>query len=107
MKNLAKLFIVALVALCPFAVQAQTAAPKSKMKSGTLVEYSPEKMVVNLNTSTEPLVFASPQGVAFVDESGATVPAEAIKPNLSVTVYYTKDGDKLTATKVVVEKPKS
>jgi len=109
MKTLANLLILGVAALLPFTADAQTevAGSKTKMKSGTLVEFSPEKMVVNVNTSSQPLVFAAPQGVTFVDEAGNAVPVEAIKPNLSVTVTYTKDGEKLTASKVVVEKPKS
>ena len=106
MKTLARLLILSVAVLLPLTVHAQADGAKTKVKAGTLVEFGPTKWVVNLNTSTQPLVFTSTQGVTFVDETGNPVPVEAIKPNLSVTVTYTKSGGALVASKVVIAKPK-
>jgi len=40
----------------------------------------------------------------YVDETGAPVSMETVKSGLPVTVYYTKDGDNMVASKVVVRK---
>ena len=40
----------------------------------------------------------------YVDEAGNPVEIETVKSGVPVTVYYSKDGDKMVATKVVVKK---
>ncbi len=39
----------------------------------------------------------------YVDEAGYPVEVETVKSGVPVTVYYSKSGDKMVATKVVVK----
>ena len=39
-----------------------------------------------------------------MDENGAPVSVETVKSGLPVTIYYTRDGDRMIANKVVVRK---
>jgi hypothetical protein len=40
----------------------------------------------------------------YVDQNGNPVSMETVKSGLPVTVYYTQEGDKMVASKVVVQR---
>ena len=58
--------------------------------------------MVKSETSAEPVRYTYTKTTTYVDENGAPVSMETVKSGLPVTVYYTKDGDNMIASKVVV-----
>lgn len=44
------------------------------------------------------------KSTTYVDETGAPVSMETVKSGLPVRVYYTRDGERMIAEKVVVRK---
>ncbi len=71
---------------------------------GTLSEFGTDTLVIKTETAPEPLRYTYSKTTTYVDETGAPVSIETVKSGLPVTVYYTKDGDKMIATKVIVRK---
>ena len=71
---------------------------------GTVSEYGPETFAVKSTTSTTPVNYSYSKTTTYVDENGNTVSSELVKSGAPVTVYYTQDGDKMVATKVIVRK---
>ena len=52
----------------------------------------------------KPALLATPATTTYVDEAGNPVKVETVKSGAPVTVFYSKSGDKMVATKVVVRK---
>jgi hypothetical protein len=71
---------------------------------GTVSEVGPDAIVVRTETSTTPLKYSYTKTTTYVDETGAPVTIETVKSGLPVTVYYTLEGDRMVANKVVVRK---
>lgn len=71
--------------------------------TGTISEFGPEGIVIKTTTSTGPVRYGSEKTTTYVDESGRAVSMKTVKSGLPVTVYYTKVGDRLVASKVVVK----
>jgi len=71
--------------------------------SGTVSSFSPDMIVIRTTTSSMPITYQSNQSTTFVDESGKPVDVAVIQSGMPVTVFYSKSGDKLVATKVVVK----
>ncbi len=72
--------------------------------AGTISEFTPDTIVVRSETSTAPLRYYYTDATTYVDESGAPVTVKTVKSGLPVTVYYTKVGDRLVASRVIVRK---
>jgi hypothetical protein len=72
--------------------------------AGTISEVSPHSIVVRSQTSSSPMSYSYTKSTTYVDETGAPVTIETVKSGLPVTVYYTRDGDRMVADKVVVRK---
>lgn len=72
--------------------------------AGTISEFGPDVLVVTTETAPEPIRYAYTTKTVYVDETGAPVTLTTVKSGLPVTVYYTKVGDKMVASKVVVKK---
>lgn len=72
--------------------------------TGTVSQFGPDTIVVKTTTSPDPVTYSSTKTTTYVDESGKPVAVETVKSGVPVTVYYSKDGDKMVATKVVVKK---
>lgn len=70
--------------------------------AGTISEFGPDTIIVRSATSPTPIRYGYTKTTTYVDEAGKTVSIETVKSGLPVTVYYTKDGDSMVATKVVV-----
>jgi len=85
---------------------AQTAVTTTSTTSsmGTISEFSPEVMMIKTETSTAPVRYTYTKTTTYVDEAGQPVSVETVKSGAPVTVYYTKDGDNMVATKVIVRK---
>jgi len=72
--------------------------------AGTISQFTPDCIVVKSTTSTDPLSYSSSKTTTYVDEDGNPVSVETVKSGAPVIVYYTKDGDRMVATKVVVQR---
>ncbi len=72
--------------------------------AGTISEFGPELLVIRTETAPEPIRYSYTTKTVYVDETGAPVTLTTVKSGLPVTVYYTKVGDKMVASKVVVRK---
>jgi hypothetical protein len=91
---------------------AQTAIPSSTTTTttsattsdGTVSQFSPNTIVVSSTTSAPPVSYSYSKTTTYVDENGNPVSSETVKSGAPVTVYYTQDGDKMVATKVIVRK---
>jgi len=71
---------------------------------GTISEFGPETIVIRSTAAAEPLRYTYSKTTTYVDESGAPVSIETVKSGLPVTVYYTKVGDQLVASRVIVKR---
>jgi hypothetical protein len=72
--------------------------------AGTVSEFSPEVITVRSETSSTPVSYSYTKTTTYVDENGNPVSQEVVKSGAPVTVYYTQDGDRMIASKVVVRK---
>ena len=72
--------------------------------AGTVSQFGPDTIVVKTTTSPDPVSYSYTKTTSYVDEDGKPVTIETVKSGVPVTVYYDKDGDKMVATKVVVNK---
>ena len=70
--------------------------------AGTISEFGADTIIVRSETSPTPIRYSYGKTTTYVDESGKAVSMEIVKSGLPVTVYYTKDGDRMVATKVIV-----
>jgi hypothetical protein len=55
-------------------------------------------------TSSSPMSYSYTKSTTYVDETGAPVSMETVKSGLPVTIYYTREGNRMVADKVVVQK---
>ena len=77
---------------------------KTITSAGTISEFSPKAIVIKTETEPNPLSYTYTKTTTYVDETGAPVSMSIVKSGLPVTVYYTKDGDTMVASKVIVRK---
>jgi len=109
-RNLSSLTFLGVMLFTANLASAQTAAPSTTSTTttttsdGTVSQFGPDSFVVKSTTSTTPLSYSYSKTTTYVDEDGNPVSSETVKSGAPVTVYYTQDGDKMTATKVVVRK---
>src|SRR5690242_10038360 len=74
--------------------------------NGAFTEYVPgsETMVVRSEAGTSPLRYSVTKQTTIVDETGAPVAIERISPGSHLSVQYTGSGDRLVASRVVVQR---
>jgi len=105
--------ILASAAFLGLTVATVSAAPKLPVQevaetttttSGTISDFGTDRMVIHTKTSRTPLGYTFTKTTTYVDENGTPVAFETVKSGLPVTVYYTKDGDRMVASKVVVRR---
>lgn len=72
--------------------------------SGTLTELTPGAIVIKTTTAPAPLPYTFTKTTTYVDENGNAVSMKTVKSGAPVTVFYTKNGDTLVASKVVVKR---
>jgi hypothetical protein len=106
----AALSLAAIGATMPRAANAETIETTKQVSSsttysGTVSEIAPSSstIVIKSQSSPEPMRYMFNEKTTFVDSSGNMVSQESIR-NQPVTVYYTKDGDQMVVSKVVVTK---
>jgi len=95
---------VAIAQTTTITTPATTSTTTTTSSDGTISQYGTDTIVVKSTTSTTPLTYSYSKTTTYVDESGNAVSSETVKSGAPVTVYYTKDGDKMIATKVIVRK---
>ncbi len=97
------------VLIMPCAVFAQQATTVREVtttteSAGTISEFSPDTIVVRSGTSSTPSKYTYTKSTTYVDETGSPVSIETVKSGLPVTIYYTREGDRMIANKVVIQK---
>ena len=99
--------IASLLLAITSATYAQTAVETTTTTTnagGVISEFGPDILVLKSETAPEPIRYTYTTKTVYVDETGAPVTMTTVKSGLPVTVYYTKVGDKMVASKVVVKK---
>ena len=99
--------IASLLLAITSATYAQTAVETTTTTTnagGVISEFGPDILVLKTETAPEPIRYTYTTKTVYVDETGAPVTMTTVKSGLPVTVYYTKVGDKMVASKVVVKK---
>ena len=99
--------IASLLLTITSATYAQTAVETTTTTTnagGVISEFGPDIIVLKTETAPEPIRYTYTTKTVYVDEAGAPVTMTTVKSGLPVTVYYTKIGDKMVASKVVVKK---
>lgn len=84
--------------------QSTTTTTSSTTSAGTVSDFSPDVITVKSTTSTSPVSYSYSKTTTYVDQNGNPVAMETVKSGVPVTVYYTQDGDKMVASKVVVQR---
>ncbi len=85
-----------------------TTTTTTTQAAGTVSEFGPDSIVIRTAPTASPTTYEYTETTTYVDEAGNPVDAETvIKSGVPVTVFYSKSGDKMVATKVVVKKTTS
>jgi len=95
------MLITANVTVAQVAVKETTTTTTS---AGTISEFGPETIIIRSETAPEPVRYSYSKTTTYVDETGAPVSMETVKSGLPVTVHYTKVGDRMVASRVIVRK---
>jgi len=91
-------------ALAQTAAVSTTTTTSATQCAGTVSQFGPDTIIVKSTTSADPVSYSYSKTTTYVDENGNPVSSETVKSGAPVTVYYTQDGDKMIATKVIVRK---
>jgi len=109
-RNLGSLTFFGVMLFTANIATAQTAAPTTTSTTttttsdGTVSQFSPDTIIVKTTSSADPVSYSYSKTTTYVDQDGNPVSSETVKSGSPVTVYYTQDGDKMIATKVIVRK---
>jgi hypothetical protein len=80
-----------------------TAAPLESAGSVTTFDPTAGSLVVTA-PNVAPVTYAYSSHTTIVDSDGNPVGVDVVKSGVPVTVYYTKTGDQMTVSKVVVQR---
>jgi hypothetical protein len=72
--------------------------------SGTVSTIGPDMIVIRTSPSASPITYQFSETTTYVDEAGNPVEIESVAAGAPVTVFFSKEGDKMVATKVIVKK---
>ena len=83
-----------------------TTAATVTTSKGAFTEFVPasETIVVRTETNTAPLRYVVTKQTTIVDEAGVPIAIEKISPGSPLSVQYTGTGDRLVASRIVVQK---
>lgn len=106
MKTFLSLVLLAAFLIMPYGAIAQTDTTivTRTESAGTISEFSPDSIVILPAPNQTPLRYNYTNTTTYVDETGAPVSVETVRSGQPVTVYYTVDGDRMIAEKVIVRK---
>src|SRR4051812_40847753 len=108
--NITKLgaFLLA-VGICVWCsgLSAQTSTTTVTTSKGAFTEYVPGSHTVAVRTEANPapLRYMVTKETTIVDEAGAPVTLERISPGSPISVQYSGTGDRLVASRIIVQKP--
>ncbi len=71
---------------------------------GTISEFGRDAFEIRSEQADRPVRYLYSTKTRYVDEDGNPVSVETVKSGLPVTVYYTREGDRMNATRVVVHR---
>jgi len=83
-------------------VTRQTTTTSTTSSQGTVSSFNPDAIAIKSDTSPTPVTYTFSKTTTYVDENGNPVSIETVKSGMPVTVFYTRDGDRTVATRVVV-----
>ena len=99
----------ALVALgmSAFCTEARAQTTTVTTTRGAFTQFVPssETLVVRSETNPNPLQYVVTRQTTVVDETGAPVAINQIAPGAPLSVQYTTTGDRLVASRIVVQRP--
>lgn len=83
-----------------------TTAATVTTTNGAFTEFVPasETIVVRTETNAAPLRYVVTKQTTIVDEAGVPIAIEKISPGSPLSVQYTGTGDRLVASRIVVQK---
>jgi hypothetical protein len=84
--------------------QAVQTTIETKRYGGLLYDTTPDVISIRAAGSTEPVRYTYTKNTVYVDEAGQPVTIQTLKSGQPVMVYYTQEGDRMIASKVVVSK---
>lgn len=87
----------------PATTDTPTVTTTTTTAAGTISQFSPNTIVVRTESGV-PVGYTYSKTTTYVDENGNPVSIETVKSGLPVTVYYTNEGSKMVANKVVVRR---
>ena len=92
------------ICVCCTEVRAQTTATVTTTR-GAFTEFVPgsETVVVRTEPDTAPLRYVITKQTTVVDETGAPVAVQRISPGSPLSVEYTTSGDRLVASRIIVQ----
>src|SRR6266571_4345177 len=84
-----------------------TESTSTTTSTGTITAYTPGSDYITFRTTTDasPVKYYYSKDTAILDPEGRTVTWSAIRPDLPATVYYVREGDRMTVRKIVLSKP--
>jgi hypothetical protein len=82
----------------------KTTKTTTTTSTGTVSDIADNRLVIRTETDADPVSYSFTKTTTYVDEAGEPVTLDVVKSGLPVTVQYTRDGDSLVATRVVVRK---
>ncbi|MDI1312696.1 hypothetical protein [Prosthecobacter sp.] len=85
-------------------VVATTPAVTVPITAGVITQFGPENLIIKTESAPDPLSYSYSKTTTYVDETGAPVAIETVRSGVPVTVHYTKVGNTLVASKVIVRK---
>jgi hypothetical protein len=100
----AALLALALFGICTEA-RAQTTTVTTTRGAFTQFVPNTETLVVRSDTSPNPLQYTVTKQTTVVDQSGAPIAIDQIAPGVPLSVQYTTAGDRLVASRIIVQRP--
>ena len=75
--------------------------------AGTITAYTPGSDYISFRSTTDtaPVKYYYTKSTTVLDADGRTVTWSAVRPDSPATVYYTKEGDRMVVSKVMLSKP--
>lgn len=85
-------------------VQADEKITTVTTSSGTIADFGSDTLVIRTEATPAPVTYSYTKTTTYTDEDGKPVALETVKSGLPVTVHYTKDGDRMVVSRVIVRK---
>jgi hypothetical protein len=96
--------LAAALMLATPAIAQTTTTVESLNSAGTISDFGPDAITIQSSSAPAPLHYSATKTTTYVDDTGAPVSLDVVKSGLPVTVYYTKTGDEMVASRVVVSR---